>query len=69
MGPSSEYKIDEPFSSLLSITRVVLFSPRHYFDGLPPDRLLEAPVLYFLICSMITALINTVATLTFLAMP
>jgi hypothetical protein len=69
MWPSSEYKIDEPFSSLLSITRVVLFSPRHYFDGLPPDRPLEAPVLYFLICSMITALINTVATLTFLAVP
>jgi hypothetical protein len=64
-----EYEIDRPFSSLLSTTRDVLFSPRRFFDGLPPDGPLGAPVLYFLICSAITAVINTVATLAFLAVP
>jgi hypothetical protein len=47
----------------------VLFSPRRFFDGLPPDGPLGAPVLYFLICSAITAVINTLATLAFLAVP
>jgi len=47
----------------------VLFSPQRFFDELPPDRPLGAPVLYFLICSAITAVINTVASLTFLAVP
>jgi hypothetical protein len=47
----------------------VLFSPRRFFDGLAPDGPLRAPVLYFLICSAITALINTLATLAFLAVP
>jgi hypothetical protein len=62
-------QIDEPFSSLLSTTRAVLFSPQRFFDELPPDGPLGPPVLYFLICSTITAVINVVATLTFLAVP
>jgi len=36
---------------------------------LPPDEPLRAPVLYFLVCSAVTAVINVVATLTFLAVP
>jgi len=64
-----EFEIDEPFSSLFSTTREVLFSPRRFFDALPPDGPLGAPVLYFLICSAITAVLNTVATLAFLAVP
>jgi hypothetical protein len=47
----------------------VLFSPRRFFDYLPPDGPLGSPVLYFLICSAITAVINTLATLAFLAVP
>lgn len=66
---AGEYKLDRPFSNLLSTTRDVLFSPRRFFDGLPPDGPLGAPVIYFLICSSITALINTVASLAFLAVP
>jgi hypothetical protein len=66
---AAEFRIDEPFFSLLSTTRDVLFSPRRFFDGLPPDGPLGAPVIYFLICSSITALINTVASLAFLAVP
>ena len=69
MGAAGEYEIDRPFTSLLSTTRDVLFSPRRYFDTLTPDGPLGAPVLYFLICSAITAVINTVATLAFLAVP
>ena len=64
-----EFEIDEPFSSLLSTTQEVLFSPRRFFDELPPDGPLGAPVLYFLICSAITAVINVAAILTFLAVP
>jgi hypothetical protein len=66
---SGEFEIDEPFTSLLSTTRAVLFSPQRFFDELPPDGPLGAPVLYFLICSAITAVINVVASLTFLAVP
>jgi hypothetical protein len=66
---ASEFETAEPFSSLFSTTRDVLFSPRRFFDALPPDGPLGAPVLYFLICSAITAVINTVATLAFLAVP
>src|SRR5918993_5762124 len=66
---ASEFEIDEPFTSLLSTTREVLFSPRRFFDGLSPDGPLGAPVLYFLICSSITAIISTVASLAFLAVP
>ena len=66
---ASEFEIDEPFTSLLWTTRVVLFSPQRFFDGLPPDGPLVAPVLYFLICSAITAVISVVASLTFLAVP
>ena len=47
----------------------MLFSPRRFFDRLPPDGPLGAPVLYFLICSATTALISTAATLAFLAVP
>ena len=64
-----EYEIVRPFASLFSTTRDVLFSPRRFFDGLPPDGPHGAPVIYFLICSAITAVINTVATLAFLAVP
>ena len=66
---AGEFEINEPFSSLLSTTRDVLFSPQRFFDELPPDGPLGAPVLYFLICSAITAVINTLATLAFLAVP
>jgi hypothetical protein len=66
---AGEFEINEPFSSLLSTTRDVLFSPQRFFDELPPDGPLGAPVLYFLICSSITAVINVVASLTFLAVP
>jgi hypothetical protein len=66
---ASEFEIDEPFTSLLSTTRAVLFSPQRFFDELPPDGPLGAPVLYFLICSAITAVISVVASLTFFAVP
>jgi hypothetical protein len=66
---ASEFEFDEPFSSLLSTTRDVLFSPQRFFDELSPDGPLRAPVLYFLICSAITTVISVVASLTFLAVP
>ena len=66
---ASEFEIDEPFTSLLWTTRVVLFSPQRFFDALPPDGPLGGPVLYFLICSAITTVISVVASLTFLAVP
>jgi hypothetical protein len=64
-----DFEIVDPFSSLLSTTRDVLFSPQRFFDELAPDGPLVAPVLYFLICSSITTVINVVASLTFLAGP
>ena len=64
-----DFEIVDPFSSLLSTTRDVLFSPQRFFDELPPDRPLGAPVLYFLICSSITTVIDVVASLIFLAGP
>lgn len=66
---AEEFELGRPFSSLFSTTRDVLFSPRRFFDALPPDGPLRAPVLYFLFCSAITALINVLASLTFLAVP
>jgi hypothetical protein len=66
---ASEFELDEPFSSLLSTTRDVLFSPQRFFYELSPDGPLGAPVLYFLICSAITTVISVVASLTFLAVP
>ena len=66
---ASEFQIDEPFPSLLSTTRAVLFSPQRFFDELSPDGPLGAPILYFLICSAITAVTSVVASLTFLAVP
>ena len=68
-GVAGEYEIDRPFTSLLSTTRDVLFSPRRFFDALAPDGPHGAPVLYFLICSAITAVISTVATVAFFAVP
>ena len=68
-GASTEFEIHKPFSSLLSTTRDVLFSPRRFFDGLPSEGPLGAPVLYFLICSAITAVINVAAILAFSAVP
>ena len=68
-GAAGEYQTDRPFTSLLSTTRDVLFSPRRFFDALTPDGSLRAPVLYFLVCSATTALINTVVTLAFFAVP
>ena len=68
-GAAGEYKIDRPFTSLLSTTRDVLFSPRRFFDALTPDGPLWTPVLYFLVCLATTALINTVAALAFFAVP
>ena len=47
----------------------MLFSPRRFFDTLTPDGPLGAPVLYFLICSATTAVISTVATVAFFAVP
>ena len=66
---AGEFEIDGSFSSLLSTTREVLFSPQRFFDELPPDGPLGAPILYFLICSAITAVINVVASLTLLVVP
>jgi Yip1 domain len=68
-GETGEYRMDRPLSSLFSTTRDVLYSPRRFFDALTPDGPLWAPVLYFLICSATTALINTVATIAFFAVP
>ena len=64
-----EFEIDKPLTSLLSTTREVLLSPRRFFDELPPDGPLGAPVAYFLVCSAITAVINVAAILTFFAVP
>ena len=66
---ASEFETDKPLSSLLSTTRDVLLSPQRFFDELPPDGPLGAPVLYFLICSAITAVISVLASLTFFAVP
>ena len=68
-APAAEFSLEEPLSSLLSTTRDVLFSPRRFFGGLAPDGPLREPVLYFLICSTVTAVINTAAGLAFLAVP
>jgi hypothetical protein len=66
---ASEFEIDEPFSSLLFTTRDVLFAPQRYFDELLPDGPIGAPVLYFLICSSITAVISVVGSFTLFAVP
>jgi hypothetical protein len=64
-----EFRIDKPFSSLLSTTRDVLLSPRRFFDEMPPDVPLGATVLYFLICFAITTAINLIASLAVFAVP
>lgn len=66
---AGEYRVDRPLASLLSTTRDVLFTPRRFFDALTPDGPLGASVLYFLICSAITAVISTVATVAIFAVP
>jgi hypothetical protein len=68
-GAAGEYETDRPIRSLFSTTRDVLFSPRWFFDSLTPDGPLGAPVLYFLLCSTTTAVISTVATVAFFAVP
>lgn len=69
MVDAGEYETGRPISSPLSTTREVPFSPRRFFDGLPPDGPPREPVLYFLICSTLTAVINTAATVAFFAVP
>ena len=66
---AGEYELDRPFRkpALDHAGRALLAAA--FFDGLAPDGPLGAPVLYFLICSAVTAVINTVATLAFLAVP
>ena len=64
-----EFRTDRPLWSLLSTTRDVLLCPQRFFDELPPDGPLGAPVLYFLICAAITTLINLIVGLAFLAAP
>jgi hypothetical protein len=64
-----EFRTDRPLASLLSTTRDVLLAPQRFFDELPPDGPLGAPVLYFLICTAITTLINLIVGLAFLAVP
>jgi hypothetical protein len=66
---AGEFEIDEPFSRLLSTTRDVLFAPQRYFDELLPNGPIGAPVLYFLICSSITAVISVVGSFTLFAVP
>jgi hypothetical protein len=66
---SGEFEVGRPFSSLFSTTRDVLLVPRRFFDALAPDGPPGAPVLYFLFCTAITALINVLASLSFLAVP
>src|ERR671910_1425559 len=66
---ASEFQIDEAFPSLLSTTRAVLFSPQRFFDELSPDGPLGAPILYFLICSAITAVSCVVGSPTLLFGP
>jgi hypothetical protein len=53
-----EFRTDRPLSSLLSTTRDVLFTPRRFFDGLPPDGPLRAPVLYVVICVTINTTVR-----------
>jgi hypothetical protein len=64
-----EFRPGKPLASLLSTTRDVLLSPQRFFDGLPPDGPSWPPVLYILICYLITTLINLIATVPFLIVP
>ena|SRR5918997_3138200 len=68
-GAAGEYEPERPIWSLFSTTRDVLFSPRRFFDSLTPGGPIGAPVLYFLLCSTTTAVISTVATVAFFAVP
>jgi hypothetical protein len=43
---ATEFRFNEPRSSLLSTTSDVLLSPRRFFEELPPDGPLGAPVLF-----------------------
>ena len=64
-----EFRTDRPVSSLLKTTQNVLLSPRRFFDELPPDGPLGAPVLYYLICLAISTVINVVVIVIFFAVP
>src|SRR5919199_3285032 len=64
-----EYRTDRPISSLFKTTKDVLLSPRRFFDELPPDGPLGAPVLYYLICLMIGIIINVIVGLAAFAVP
>ena len=64
-----EFRTNRPLSSWLSTTREVLLSPQRFFDELPPDGPLGAPVLYFLLCTAITTVISLAIGLAFLAVP
>src|SRR5919202_1906495 len=64
-----KFRTDRPVSSLLKTTQNVLLSPRRFFDELPPDGPLGAPVLYYLICLAISTVINVVVIVIFFAVP
>src|SRR5919202_1984007 len=64
-----KFRTDRPVSSLLKTTQNVLLSPRRFFDELPPEGPLGAPVLYYLICLAISTVINVIVILVFFAMP
>jgi hypothetical protein len=64
-----EFTIHKPVASLLAITRYVLFSPRRFFDWLPPGGALWPPVLYFLICWLLGSVLEVISTAPFLKEP
>src|SRR5215204_946735 len=66
---SMEFRTDRPLSSLLSTTRDVLFSPRRFFDGLPPGGRLRPPVLYIVICTTINTTLRWLLNLILLIPP
>ncbi|HEV2093086.1 MAG TPA: YIP1 family protein, partial [Rubrobacter sp.] len=62
-GPG-EFKPGDPLSSLWSVTRRVLLSPRRFFDALPPEAPAGVALLYFLVCYLIAvAMIAILAVL------
>jgi len=64
-----EFRTDRPLSSLLSTARDVLFSPRRFFDGLPPGGPLRPPVLYIVICTTINTTLRWLLNLILLIPP
>jgi hypothetical protein len=61
-----EFTIGKPVSSLLAVTRGVLFTPRKFFGRLPPDGAIWPPVLYFLICYLTGSVLEVVSSAAFL---